>query len=123
MAEHAEIIIAGAGFSGLAMAIKLQEAGRRDVLVLERAADVGGVWQLTRTRVRADAHARYNREIDSRMRGTVWDIGGCSSFYIDRTGRNATLWPDWTWRFRQRCREAPAEAYRLMSPIRELVEA
>jgi len=46
MAEHAEIIIAGAGFSGLAMAIKLRKAGRSDILLLERAEDVGGVWQL-----------------------------------------------------------------------------
>jgi cation diffusion facilitator CzcD-associated flavoprotein CzcO len=73
--------------------------------------------------VREDVHAHYNRELDSRMRGTVWDIGGCSSFYIDRTGRNATLWPDWTWRFRQRCREAPAGAYRLTRPVRQLVQA
>jgi cation diffusion facilitator CzcD-associated flavoprotein CzcO len=73
--------------------------------------------------VRSEAHARHNQEIDDRMRGTVWDIGGCSSFYIDRTGRNATLWPDWTWRFRQRCREAPLDAYRLSSRARELVPA
>ena len=72
--------------------------------------------------VRADVHASYNLDVDSRMRGTVWDIGGCSSFYFDRTGRNATLWPDWTWRFRQRCREAPGRAYRLSTPVRELVQ-
>ena len=22
--------------------------------------------------------------------------GGCQSWYVDRTGRNSTLWPDWT---------------------------
>ncbi len=61
--------------------------------------------------VRPDAHAEFNRNVDSRMRGTVWDLGGCSSFYIDPTGRNATLWPDWTWRFRQLASQFDAGAY------------
>jgi hypothetical protein len=51
--------------------------------------------------VRADAAERYNADIDERMDGTVWNTG-CASCYLDETGRNATLWPDWTWRFRQR---------------------
>ncbi len=73
--------------------------------------------------VRPEVHAEYNRELDARMHDTVWETGGCSSFYIDRTGRNATIWPDWTWRFRRRARRAPAEAYLLRSPARELVNA
>lgn len=63
--------------------------------------------------VRPEVHARFNREIDSRLQGTVWDTGGCSSFYLDDTGRNATLWPDWTWRFRQRAAGFDAGAYAL----------
>ena len=51
--------------------------------------------------VRADAAERYNADLDERMQGTVWNTG-CASWYLDETGRNATLWPDWTWRFRQR---------------------
>ncbi len=47
------------------------------------------------------------------MRGTVWDVGGCSSFYLDSTGRNATLWPDWTWRFRRRAKRFDTAAYQL----------
>ena len=51
--------------------------------------------------VRADAAERFNADLDERMQGTVWNTG-CASWYLDETGRNATLWPDWTWRFRQR---------------------
>ena len=36
------------------------------------------------------------------MGGTVWNTGGCASWYLDANGRNTTLWPDFTWRFRQR---------------------
>jgi hypothetical protein len=58
---------------------------------------------------RPEAQARYNADIDARMRDTVWSTG-CSSWYLDETGRNSTLWPDWTWRFRRRvARLDPAE--------------
>jgi cation diffusion facilitator CzcD-associated flavoprotein CzcO len=39
-----EVAIVGAGFGGLGAAIKLDEAGIRDYVVLERAGDVGGTW-------------------------------------------------------------------------------
>ncbi len=42
---------------------------------------------------RAEAQARFVAEVDARMRGTVWTSGGCKSWYLDRTGRNSTLWP------------------------------
>ena len=51
--------------------------------------------------VRADVAERFNADLDARMQGTVWTTG-CASWYLDGTGRNATLWPDWTWRFRRR---------------------
>ena len=50
--------------------------------------------------VRPEAHDEFNADIDRRLAGTVWNTGGCNSFYLDAKGRNATLWPDWTWRFR-----------------------
>ena len=73
--------------------------------------------------IRPDAHARYNRALDERMRTTVWELGGCQSFYIDATGRNATIWPDWTWRFRRLARRDPGDAYQLTTPAREAVPA
>jgi cation diffusion facilitator CzcD-associated flavoprotein CzcO len=53
--------------------------------------------------VKPEVQQAYNREIDAKMTGTVWNTG-CSSWYVDDTGRNPTLWPDWTWRFRLRTR-------------------
>jgi cation diffusion facilitator CzcD-associated flavoprotein CzcO len=38
-------LIIGAGFSGLGAAIRLTQAGHRDLVVLERAGDVGGTWR------------------------------------------------------------------------------
>jgi cation diffusion facilitator CzcD-associated flavoprotein CzcO len=42
--DHVDVAIVGSGFAGLGMAIKLQEAGRTDFVVLERDDDVGGTW-------------------------------------------------------------------------------
>ena len=43
---------------------------------------------------------RFIAEVDRKMAGTVWMKGGCQSWYVDRHGRNSTLWPDWTLRAR-----------------------
>ncbi|WP_157574375.1 flavin-containing monooxygenase [Nocardia jejuensis] len=43
--EHRQIVILGAGFGGIGLAIKLREAGFEDLVVLERAGDLGGTWQ------------------------------------------------------------------------------
>lgn len=40
-----DTVVVGAGFAGLAMAGALRRAGRDDVIVLERATDVGGTWR------------------------------------------------------------------------------
>jgi cation diffusion facilitator CzcD-associated flavoprotein CzcO len=41
-------------------------------------------------------------DIDRRMRSTVWVTGDCRSWYIDRRGRNSTLWPGWVHGYRRR---------------------
>ena len=44
-AERFRIVIIGAGFAGLGMAIRLRQAGIEDFVILERADDVGGTWR------------------------------------------------------------------------------
>lgn len=43
--ERVRIFVIGAGFAGLGTAIKLQESGRRDFLVVDRGESVGGTWR------------------------------------------------------------------------------
>lgn len=40
-----KVVIVGAGFGGLCMAIKLKEAGISDFIILEKGLDVGGTWR------------------------------------------------------------------------------
>ena len=64
--------------------------------------------------VRSDVVERFNGALDERMRHTVWTTG-CSSWYLDDTGRNGALWPDWTFRFRRRASRFDASEYELRS--------
>ena len=63
---------------------------------------------------RREAQDAFVSEVQKRLEGTVWTAGGCRSWYLDRTGRNSTLWPDFTWRFRRRVARLNPRAY-LMS--------
>ncbi|WP_321895117.1 flavin-containing monooxygenase [Paraburkholderia heleia] len=52
--------------------------------------------------VRPCVEARYNERIQNKLGRAIWSVGGCRSWYLDpRNGRNTTLWPGFTWRFRR----------------------
>jgi cation diffusion facilitator CzcD-associated flavoprotein CzcO len=44
---------------------------------------------------------RYNEKLQAKLEHSVWVEGGCGSWYLDHRGRNTTLWPDHTWKFRR----------------------
>lgn len=48
MTQHHHIIIIGAGFAGLGLAIQLKKSGFNDFVILEREAGVGGTWWVNR---------------------------------------------------------------------------
>ena len=72
--------------------------------------------------VRQEAQDAYNEELEAAMKGTVWTAGHCRSWYLDDSGRNTTLWPRASYRFRQRTRRFDPENYvlgRRAQPARE----
>jgi cation diffusion facilitator CzcD-associated flavoprotein CzcO len=75
----------------------------------------------TRIEVRRDAYDAYNEHVQARLEQTVWNTGGCASWYIDRNGRNSTIWPDFTWRFWQQTRRFDEVAYELTAPAPETI--
>jgi cation diffusion facilitator CzcD-associated flavoprotein CzcO len=60
---------------------------------------------------RADVQAAYNRRLQTALAKTVWSTGGCQSWYLDKDGRNTTLWPTFTWRYMQQMRDFRAAEY------------
>ena len=63
--------------------------------------------------VRPEAQARFVDRLQSRMADSIWQAGGCRSWYLDATGRNTTLWPDSVMAYRRSARRARLGDYRL----------
>ena len=59
----------------------------------------------------AAAQARFVRQVDRWSEGTVWTDGGCRSWYLDATGRNAVLWPRSVAAFRRRVTDFDPSEY------------
>ncbi|MDX1754543.1 MAG: NAD(P)/FAD-dependent oxidoreductase [Marinobacter sp.] len=49
--------------------------------------------QLSRIDVRRDVQESYNRKVQRDLQGTVWNTGGCSSYYLDKNGFNSVGFP------------------------------
>ena len=97
----------GLGHNSIVFMIESQIDYVGDALATMRRRGAG------RLEVRPEAQAGYNAEVQRLTRGTVWVSGGCASYYIDRNGRNSSLWPTFTWPFRRRTREFDEGAYTL----------
>ncbi|HEY0902512.1 MAG TPA: NAD(P)/FAD-dependent oxidoreductase [Marmoricola sp.] len=66
---------------------------------------------ITSVEPRPEAQAAWNADIQHRMRRTVWNTGGCASWYLDEHGRNVTLWPRTTFKFRELLRTFDLDQY------------
>lgn len=65
------------------------------------------------------AQDTYLKEVDAMTEGTVWTAGGCSSWYLDDTGRNSALWPGSTIGFRVKTRGFAPGEHRLVPATAE----
>ena len=64
--------------------------------------------------VREDTQKKFVAEVHRRLEGTVWQSGGCKSWYQDqRTGENTTLWPGSVVSYVRRTRSVSAADYEL----------
>ena len=61
--------------------------------------------------VRPSVERAYNEELQRKLPGTVWNSGGCASWYLDANGPNSTIWPGFTWQFRLRTRKFDPSEY------------
>jgi cation diffusion facilitator CzcD-associated flavoprotein CzcO len=61
------------------------------------------------------AEDAWNDKVQTAMARTVWTTGGCRSWYLDKNGRNTTLWPGFSFDFRRRLRRFDPAAYRVES--------
>ena len=106
----------GLGHNSMVFMIEAQITYVLDALRTMRAQGAG------RLEVRPEAQRAYNEAIQRKLEGTVWNTGGCASWYLDENGRNTTLWPDFTWRFWRRTRRFDPAPY-VLAPARAAVHA
>ncbi|MER7820210.1 NAD(P)/FAD-dependent oxidoreductase [Streptomyces sp. NPDC096153] len=63
---------------------------------------------------RPSAVHTWNRRVQERMKRTVWNTGGCTSWYLDASGRNTTIWPGTTGEFRRQTRTVDLAEYEVI---------
>ncbi|MQS08009.1 flavin-containing monooxygenase [Streptomyces alkaliphilus] len=63
---------------------------------------------------RREAVDAYNDAIQRRIARSVWNTGGCVSWYLDANGRNTTVWPDTTAAFRRATRRLDPAEYEVL---------
>ena len=55
--------------------------------------------------------AQFNEKVQAALQTTVWNKGGCQSYFIDRNGRNSTVWPWTTFKLRERMKRFNLNEY------------
>ncbi|MFE9373824.1 flavin-containing monooxygenase [Streptomyces sp. NPDC006711] len=99
----------GLGNSSMILMIESQLAYMADYL--RQLNVLGGRAALT---PRPSAVGAWNRRVQERMKRTVWNTGGCTSWYLDAAGRNTTVWPGTTSEFRRATREVDLGEYEVV---------
>lgn len=68
---------------------------------------------IARINVKPDAQQRYNATIQQELQSTVWNTGGCTSYYLDANGRNSVGFPWHTLKMRSLLNRWDRNAYQL----------
>ncbi|MFH5229367.1 flavin-containing monooxygenase [Antrihabitans spumae] len=63
---------------------------------------------------RREAQDRFNEKLQSNLAGSVWNTGGCESWYLDEHGNNRTLWAGFTWQYWLQTRRVDVSEYELI---------
>jgi cation diffusion facilitator CzcD-associated flavoprotein CzcO len=64
--------------------------------------------------LRPTAMRRWSEEVQRKAGPSVWNSGGCASWYLDAEGRNGSIWPDYTYKFVRRTKRFDAESYEVV---------
>ena len=73
--------------------------------------------------VRREVQDAYNERVQKALATTVWNAGGCKSYYLDRNGTNSTIYPWTTIDLRRRTSRFRQEDYLLGAGVTEAVAA
>ncbi len=96
----------GLGHNSIIYMIEAQIAYIMDALRVMKSKDARAL------DVKPEAQRCWNAQLQSKLAKTVWNSGGCRSWYLHpESGKNFTIWPGFTWRFRWATRRFDPAAY------------
>ncbi len=73
-----------------------------------KKCDKLGAQALAPTRAAQDT---FNDDLQRRLGPSVWNSGGCASWYLDEHGKNTVLWGGYTWQYWRDTRSVKAAEY------------
>jgi cation diffusion facilitator CzcD-associated flavoprotein CzcO len=100
--------------TGHSSAFTIVEAQLRHTVAVTRTLRSAG----TSLSVRPEVQAAFNADVQAALPGTVYQSGGCSSYYTDVNGRNSFSWPFSTGRLRSRVGEFREADYEIVPAAR-----
>ncbi len=106
--------------NGHSSAIVLIEAQLKYILDAMRTMRARGASTVD---VRREVQVAYNERVQSALATTVWNAGGCQSYYLDRNGTNSTIYPWTTIDLRRRTARFRADDYVLGTGVPATVPA
>jgi cation diffusion facilitator CzcD-associated flavoprotein CzcO len=66
------------------------------------------------------AQDRFNDELQHDLERSVWNTGGCRSWYLDEHGNNRVLWGGFTWQYWAATRTLDVDEYHFMTAPRRV---
>jgi cation diffusion facilitator CzcD-associated flavoprotein CzcO len=91
-----------AGFPNLFLLVGPNSAGGFNSIIFTSEAHINYALRaikamdrhgLDTVEVRPEVYDAFAREAEQKLRDSVWNAGGCASWYIDANGRNGVWWP------------------------------
>ncbi len=67
--------------------------------------------------VKPERQAHYNTKIQQQLQRAIWSTGNCKSWYVNANGKNTTLWPGFTFKFRQELAHFDLRDYEFESAV------
>jgi cation diffusion facilitator CzcD-associated flavoprotein CzcO len=107
----------GLGHNSIILMIEAQVGHILKALDAVEAASAGAI------EPRREVQDAYNARLQADLQKTVWNRGGCQSWYLDANGRNTTLWPTFTFTFMRQLATFDARQYLLTPRVERPAEA
>ena len=106
----------GLGHNSIVLMIETQVRYIVEALGQMRRKSIGAI------EPRPEVQRSYNDKLQKMLQGTVWNAGGCASWYLDERGRNTTLWPTYSFSFMRELRRFELANY-VTYPVSRRVQA